>query len=85
MTTEYVGDTRTGRHTINLGTGITQESDTRARFRFYPTVYDQSYYNDKGLDGDIVIKYDVEHTPAGSHIQVIITLPPSSYILSWYL
>eukprot|EP00057_Strongylocentrotus_purpuratus_P013565 XP_011668039.1 PREDICTED: inter-alpha-trypsin inhibitor heavy chain H4-like [Strongylocentrotus purpuratus] len=70
MTTEYVGDTRTGRHTINLGTGITQESDTRARFRFYPTVYDQSYYNDKGLDGDIVIKYDVEHTPAGSHIQV---------------
>ncbi|XP_063952458.1 uncharacterized protein LOC129255898 [Lytechinus pictus] len=70
MTAEYDGDTRTGRHTLNLATGITQDSDTRSQFRFYPTVYDQSYYNENGLDGDIVIKYDVERTPDGSHLQV---------------
>ncbi|XP_071509557.1 uncharacterized protein [Diadema antillarum] len=70
MTASYQGDTSRGPQTVNLATGITREGPTRSRFQFFPTVYDQAFYSHRGINGDIVIKYDVRHTPAGSHTQV---------------
>lgn len=55
---------------VDLSRDLVRESNSRYKFRYMPTPDEQSDFSEKGIDGDVVLTYNLMDAPTGSHTQV---------------
>ncbi|XP_033120421.1 inter-alpha-trypsin inhibitor heavy chain H3-like isoform X2 [Anneissia japonica] len=73
VNTSWVKEQANGKEVTKHGVGelILKGGDTRAFIEYAPTVEEQRQESEDGIQGDFVIRYDVNHPKSGGELQIV--------------